>query len=89
MFVVDTFYIVDPALAGPHKATHKTFVEKYVEQGIFLYAGPKQDSTGGIIIMNGRDVDHVRGIMGEDSFISEGIVGMNIAEFNPLFASRK
>ena len=89
MFVVDTFYIVDPALAGPHKAAHKAYVEKYIGEGTFLYAGPKQDNSGGIILMNGRDIEHVSAIIAEDSFISEGIVGMKISEFDPLFSSHK
>ncbi len=89
MFVVDTFYIVEPALAGPHKLAHKAFVEKYIDDGTFLYAGPKPDGTGGIIIAEGRDAEQVAGIMREDAFVSEGIVGMNIAQFDPLFSSRK
>jgi uncharacterized protein YciI len=89
MFVVETFYKVDPAAAVPHKASHKEFVEKYIRNGIFLYAGPKQDDTGGIIVMNGSSSDEVARIMNEDSFVSEGIVGMKISEFNALFSSQK
>ena len=87
MFIVDTFYIVDPALAEPHKEAHKVFVQQHTDAGIFLYAGPKLDKTGGIIVMNANDVDEVTEMMQKDAYISAGIVGMNISGFNPLFSS--
>lgn len=89
MFVIDTHYIVDPAKAGPHKESHKKWVEKYTANGTFLYAGPKDDKNGGVIIIDGSDRSQVAKIMAEDSFVKEGIVSLKITEFNPLFSSRK
>lgn len=89
MFVVETYYIADPELAKPHMGSHKQFVEKYIKSGAFIFAGPKQDNTGGIIIMNANDLESVGRIMGEDSYVSEHIVGVKISEFNPLFSSIK
>jgi uncharacterized protein YciI len=89
MFVVDMYFITDPAKAGPFKESHKKWVEKYTADGTFLYAGPKDDKNGGVIIINGGDKTRVAKIMAEDSFVKEGIVGTKITEFNPLFSSRK
>lgn len=89
MFVIDTHYIVDPSRAAPHKESHKKWVEKYSADGTFLYAGPKDDKNGGVMIIEGRDKEQVAKIMSEDAFVKEGIVGMKITEFNPLPLSRK
>lgn len=89
MFVVETHYLVDPAKAAPYKEDHKKWVEKYTDNGEFLYAGPKSDKNGGIIILNGSDQRRVAEIMNEDSFVKEGIVGLKVIEFNPLFSSQK
>ncbi len=88
MFVVDMHYIVDPAKAVPHKETHKKWVEKYTADGTFLFAGPKDDKSGGVIIIDGSDKQQLTKILGEDSFVKEGIVGVKITEFTPLFTSR-
>lgn len=89
MFVVETYYIVDPELAKPHMGSHKQFVEKYINNKVILFAGPKHDNTGGIIIMNGLDLESVAKIMDEDSYVSMNIVEVKISEFNPLFSSIK
>lgn len=85
MYVVSTTYIVDPALAAPHKEAHKVWVEKYVSEGLFRYAGPRADNNGGIIVaavVNRGDLDR---IISEDSYVIAKLVSVEIQEFNALF----
>ncbi len=89
MFVIETTYIVDPAKVDPFRESHKKWVEKYTAEGTFLYAGPKGDKNGGVIIAEAIDKTQISKIIEEDSFVREKVVGIKVVEFDALFASRK
>jgi len=48
MLIIETRYIVDPALAEPHKQSHVEWVRKYIAEGLFILAGPKLEAGGGV-----------------------------------------
>ncbi|MEG0244405.1 MAG: YciI family protein [Pseudomonas sp.] len=85
MLVIETRYIVDPALAEPHKQSHVDWVLKYMAEGVFLLAGPKREGGGGVIVANAVDANRLQAILDEDSYVKEGIVDYSVCAFNPLF----
>lgn len=85
MLVIETRYIVDPALAEPHKQSHVDWVRKYIAEGLFILAGPKLEAGGGVIVANAVDAERLQAILREDSYVSEGIVEYTVSAFNPLF----
>ena len=85
MLVIETRYIVDPALAEPFKQSHVDWIRKYIAEGVFILAGPKLEAGGGVIVAHSTDADRLQAILNEDSYVSEGIVDYTVSAFNPLF----
>lgn len=86
MLIVSSRFITDPSRAEPHRQAHIDWVERYVGEGLFLFAGPKADKSGGIILARGNDRDRLSAILGEDSWVQAGIVENEIVAFDAKFA---
>ncbi len=61
---------------------HVQFLQKYLDEGVFLVAGRQIPRTGGVIIMNLTDPERAAQIMAEDPFVSEGVATFEVVTFN-------
>lgn len=85
MFIINTNFSTNPELAIPHSLPHKEWVKKYVNNGVFIFAGPRTDGDGGIIVADGIDIDQLKNILNEDPFVIFNLIVFDIKEFNPVF----
>ena len=86
MLIASSRFITDPSRAEPHRQAHIDWVEQHIGEGLFLFAGPKADKSGGIILAKGNDRDRLAAILAEDSWVQAGIVENEIIAFDAKFA---
>jgi uncharacterized protein YciI len=89
MFLINSVYVKDQALAEPHQHSHVAWASKYIAAGVFLLAGPKRDQSGGLILARGVDRTGLLGILAEDSYLSEGIVAYDVTDFTPVLTRQE
>ncbi|MFF5212843.1 YciI family protein [Streptosporangium sp. NPDC000396] len=62
---------------------HYEYVDKYVEDGVFLLTGRRVPRTGGVILATGVSRERIEEIVTEDPFLRSGAVTYEIVEFEP------
>ena len=55
MLIITSTYITDMTQVEPHRKAHEEWVMKYIDKGKFLFAGPKKDKPGGVIVAKSID----------------------------------
>ena len=83
MFIVSLTYIQPLEKIEEFLDEHRTFLDKFYQQGKFLMSGRKEPRTGGIIIMNAKDLDEVNQIIEQDPFHQHKIADYQVIEFYP------
>ena len=83
MFIVSLTYIQPLEKIEEFLAEHRRFLDKFSQQGKFLMSGRKEPRTGGIIIMNTKDLDEVNQIIEKDPFHQHQIADYQVIEFYP------
>ena len=63
---------------------HRAFLRKYVEQGIFLFAGAKVPRSGGIIVVKDMGRAQLDAILAEAPFLSRGSARCTVTEFKAV-----
>ena len=86
MFLIITSYITDPAQVEPHRKAHGEWVKRYIDEGVFLFAGPKKSKLGGVILAKGVDRARLLRIIAEDSYVQADLVENQVVEFSSVFA---
>jgi uncharacterized protein YciI len=86
MFVIHSSYIVDVAKVDPHRKAHAEWVSKYIEDGVFLFAGPNSRKSGGAILTRTIGKEQLLEILSEDSYVKAELVDNQIIDFEPVFA---
>lgn len=82
MFLLIVSYIKPIEEVMKHAVTHKAWVNKYVEEGLFLFAGPKKNKQGGAILAKSIDKSRLNEILEEDSFVKEGVAEYQVIDFD-------
>lgn len=67
---------------------HRAFLRKYVERGVFLYAGAKQPRTGGIIVAADMERSRLEEILAEAPFLRRGSATCTVTEFTAKFRTK-
>jgi hypothetical protein len=67
MFLINSSYIAELSQVEPHRKEHVEWVTKHINEGIFLFAGPKKSKLGGIILAKSIEKERLLGILSEDS----------------------
>lgn len=83
MFIVSLTYIQPLEKIEAFLDQHRAFLDKFYQQGNFLMSGRKEPRTGGIIIMNAKDLDEVNQIIEQDPFYQQKIADYQVIEFYP------
>ena len=82
MLIVTSTYIKDMTRVEPHRKAHEEWVMKYIDKGKFLFAGPKKDKPGGVIVAKSIDEELLPVILSEDSHLQTGVVEIQIVAFD-------
>lgn len=64
---------------------HRAFLRKYVEQGVFLFAGAKVPRTGGTIVVGDIPRAKLDAILAQAPFLRRGSARCIITEFNAVY----
>jgi uncharacterized protein len=56
-----------------HRAEHRAYLNRLVDEGSLLMAGPFADERGGLIVFEAEDEAAVRRLMADDPFTIEGV----------------
>jgi len=64
---------------------HRAFLRKYVERGVFLYAGAKLPRTGGIIVAADMERARLDEILAEAPFLRRGSARCTVTEFKAVY----
>ena len=66
-------------------AEHVAWLELGFAQGVFLVAGRQNPRVGGVVLCRGS-ADAVRAVAETDPFVTGGVAGISVIEFNTSFA---
>ena len=86
MFIIHSSYITEPTQIEPYRKAHADWVVKYINEGIFLFAGPKKSKLGGVILAKNIDKQRLLEILSEDSYVKADIVENQVIDFSAVFA---
>ncbi|MFL9871939.1 YciI family protein [Paraburkholderia megapolitana] len=89
MYLIVSQYVVEPTEVDPHRKSHAEWVTKYISDGTFIAAGPRESKTGGVIVAKGIEQSALNAIVAEDSFVEHKLVKIEIISFDPVFASEQ
>lgn len=82
MFLLIVNYTTQPENVQPHAETHSIWVKKYIDNGTFLFAGPKKSKLGGAILVRSIDKISLMKILSEDSYVQNDLVEYQIVDFD-------
>lgn len=82
MLVIELTYIKPLEEVNKFLEEHRSFLDKYYSEGVFLASGAKVPRNGGIILAVADRVQIER-ILPEDPFHQQGIANYTITEFTP------
>lgn len=63
-------------------AEHRSFLDRYYANGLFVLSGPQEPRIGGVIVTRDATRPEVERALAEDPFVREGISEYEIIEFN-------
>lgn len=87
MLLIISNYVVANEQVDLHRAQHVEWIQKYINSGDFIMAGPRRGKIGGVIVSRSMDKDKLMKILAEDSFVSENLIEMQIVDFDAPFTS--
>ena len=83
MFIVLLRFAAQRARAGEFLEGHKRWLQRGLDDGVFLLAGSLQPQAGGAILAHGLSPQALRGRVEEDPFVAENVVSAEIHEVTP------
>lgn len=87
MYLIISNYVVPATQVDPHRAQHVAWIQRYIDSGDFMLAGPRRGKIGGVIVSKSMPIEKLTKILAEDSFVSEHLVETQIVDFDaPLTA---
>ena len=82
MFLLIVNYTQPTKEVTKYVATHSQWVNKYIDEEIFLFAGPKKNKLGGVILVKSIDKDLLDKVLAEDSFVKEKVAEYQVIDFD-------
>ena len=83
MLVIELEYLKPLSEIDNYLTEHRTFLQKYYEQGLLLASGPQKPRVGGIIIAL-ADLETMQTIIKEDPFFQHKLADYRFIEFDPV-----
>jgi uncharacterized protein YciI len=82
MYLLNVSYSQTPANVAPHIPGHSAWVKQHVNDGTFLFAGPKKSGLGGVILVKSIPRPELRKLLSEDSYVQAGVVDYQVVDFD-------
>lgn len=82
MYLLIASYSKSPEEVAPHIATHGAWVKQYLDEGTFLFAGPKKSKLGGAILVKSIDKNNLMDILAKDSYVIADVADYQIIDFD-------
>lgn len=83
MFVVLLRFSGNKAQAAQFMEGHKTWIQRSVEDGVFILVGSLQPNAGGAILAHDTTRADLEARVREDPFVEEDVVSAEILEITP------
>ena len=83
MFIVLLKFSENKGKAGEFMEGHKAWIQRGLEDGVFLVTGSLQPSAGGGILAHNATLAELESRVSEDPFVAEGVVSAEIIEISP------
>lgn len=82
MYLLIVSYTKSAEEVAPHVSAHSAWVKRYINEGIFLFAGPKKDKSGGAILAKSIDEILLKQILAEDSYVKANVCNYQVIDFD-------
>lgn len=82
MYLLNVSYSQPLAKVEPHVPGHSAWVKRHVEDGTFLFAGPKKSGLGGVILIKSIPRTDLQKLLSEDSYARAEVVDYEILDFD-------
>lgn len=83
MFIVLLKFSSNKSQAGQFMEGHKKWIERGIEDGVFVLVGSLQPNLGGGIVAHNTSLPDLQGRVNDDPFVAENIVSAEILEITP------
>jgi uncharacterized protein YciI len=83
MFIVLLQFSDNKAQAGQFMNGHKAWIQRGIDDGVFLLTGSLQPNRGGAILANDTTLSDLESRVNDDPFVAEKIVTAEILEITP------
>lgn len=83
MYIVLLKFSSNKSQAGQFMEGHKEWIERGIEDGVFVLAGSLQPNLGGGIVAHNTTLSDLRDRVNDDPFVAENIVSAEILEITP------
>ena len=88
MFLLNVSYIKSPSQVEPEIKSHGEWVMRHLNEGTFLFAGPKKSGLGGVIAVKDISKEELMNILSEDSYVQADVAEYQIVEFECKLAQK-
>ncbi len=82
MHVLIVDYIQPTDEVSNFAVPHREWVQKYINEGTFLFAGPKKSKLGGVILAKSIDKKVLLSIVAEDPYVIEDVAEYRVVDFD-------
>jgi uncharacterized protein YciI len=89
LFIVLLKFTANRARASQFMESHKQWVKRGFDDGVFLVAGSLEPSLGGAIVAHGASLPELQSRVNEDPFVVENVVTAEILEIEPAKADER
>lgn len=83
MHIVLLRFSENKAQAAQFMEGHKAWIQRGVDDGVFLVVGSLQPDAGGAILAHGVSLSELQVRVNEDPFVGKGVVSAEILEIAP------
>ncbi|MFJ3933730.1 MULTISPECIES: YciI family protein [unclassified Streptomyces] len=89
MFVVLLRFSGNKAAAAQHMADHQEWIQRGLDDGVFLLVGSIQPGLGGAVLAHSASPGELRKRVDEDPFVARDVVTVEIIEIAPGMADER
>ena len=82
MYLLNVSYSELPQKVEPHASGHSAWVKRHLDEGTFLFAGPKKSGLGGVILVKSIPRKALQTLLSEDSYVQAEVADYQILDFD-------
>jgi uncharacterized protein YciI len=89
MFVVLLKFSINKELAAQHMDAHNAWIQRGVDEGVFLMVGSLQQGMGGVVLADNMELRDLQERLSGDPFVTEQVVTPEILEITPHITDQR